>query len=189
MLVGVGLGVVVLLLAGALLLSPPAPYDFLRGARFEGITTGRVQVVTTPSSTGATAARTPGAELAYRRFRTTLSAAEVEKSASRELAADRWRGPLAVSFSSHTMWLHTRGPGESVQITPDESGGCYIHLRSPPTITDRVQAWLWSLTHRSQKSAPQRQASPRRSRRDAKYDATQNRTDPGGVAGSPSPFR
>jgi hypothetical protein len=145
-LIGVGVGVVVaLLLAGALLLRPPAPYDFLRGARLEGvhIHSDAVLVVT---GTGPTSPP-KWTETVTRSYWTPRTYAELEKSAPPEMASKGWRAPV-LPFPETVPFLFFDNGIEKVDIAPKTGGGCYVHIRTQPNTKDRVQAWLWNLTHR-----------------------------------------
>ncbi len=146
-LVGVAAGVVVLLLlAGALLLQPPVPYDFLRGAKFNGVWTYSIGTVVSRSVGPSTPPKF--SDTVSRQYWTPRSLAELEKPATSELLLKGWSGPAHKGPYDEPL-LHFRTlAGESIQISPAENGGCYVNLSSMPNTLDRFQSWLWNLTHR-----------------------------------------
>ncbi len=146
-LAGVGAGgVVMLLLAGALLLQPPVPYEFLRGARFEGVHTYSIGTVVSHSIGPTTPPKY--VETATRSYWTAQSFAELEKSAPPELAMQGWGAPVPQHDLVNPLLIFFKGTGESVQISEANTGGCYIHLLSRANALDRIQSRLWKLTHR-----------------------------------------
>jgi hypothetical protein len=146
LLIGAGAVCVFLLLAGALLLPPPLPYAFMRGARLEDVSAAQIQIFIV-GATGPSSTPTPPM-LAFLRYRTSKSPSTIENIASPELAKHGWGAPKARPYGNQEYWIYARGANESIQVIPDEEGGCYIHLIAPATSLDRIKARLWDLTHR-----------------------------------------
>ncbi len=135
-LIGVGAGVVVLLLlAGALLLDPPVPYQFLRGARIDG-----VQVYTAYPS--GPASGTPQPATVRRLYWLPQSADEVGKLAVEELAGEGWAYRFSGPDSTSQVAL-SKSADELALIGPAVDGGTHVDLRLRATLADRLQAWQW----------------------------------------------
>ncbi len=146
MLIGGGVGVVVLLLLAGALLLRPAPYEFMRGARLDGVGTYSVSIVLVGKVVPAPSKKAN--ERAERQYWLPQSLSEIEKSATLELNAEGWKGPLPMPDANERCLWFKRGVSETINILPAEGGGSEVFIESRATPTDRFRAWLWNLTHR-----------------------------------------
>ncbi|MEX2244146.1 MAG: hypothetical protein WD716_09910 [Fimbriimonadaceae bacterium] len=140
-LTGVGAGaVVLLLLACALLLQPPVPYDFLRGSTYKGTSLQNPDL--NPDWPGVRFGVGQLGDLVVEEFWTDEPIEEVRARADQEFPeiTQTW-GPLEGSIFAFYS-------SENSIICQTVDDGTSITIARVPKTADRLHVWLWKLTHR-----------------------------------------
>ncbi len=139
-LIGVAAGVVVLLLLAGALFWRPTPYEFMRGARFEGVWI-RSQRLIMVSSSGVVRPPSSIASSTLRKYWLPQSLSDVEVIATRELKADGWDQPIQTANRLKDTFYMKDNEG-SIQIMSHD-GGSLVIISSETAWVDRLQSWLW----------------------------------------------